>query len=168
MFLFLSKLFLVFLHPVNWVLGLLILRYFVVRNSLKRALLTTAIIIFFIFSNKALYTFIVIQWQPPTVQLNGKIYSAGVLLGGISMFSKNGQGYFGDASDRYIQAHQLYQQGIIKKIIISGGRITSDVPREATFVAAQLLKSGVASQDIIIEDQSKNTLRKRTLYKINH
>lgn len=155
---FLSGVFVFFLSPFNWIVLLLIIRWFVIRNRIKRILLIAALSIFLVFSNEFVFNTIVTNWQPKPVDLKGRQLEAGILLGGMSQFEKDSTGFFGDASDRFIQANKLYQQGIIKKIIISGGRIYTDQPKEATFIKQQLLDGGVPDHDIIVEDASRNTV----------
>ena len=102
--------------------------------------------------------------------MKGKQYQAGILLGGVSSYGKDSVSYFGDASDRFIQANKLYSSGIIKKIIVSGGRIDDNQPKEAGFLKQQLIESGVPKADVITEDQSKNTFENAvfTNAKLNH
>jgi uncharacterized SAM-binding protein YcdF (DUF218 family) len=99
-------------------------------------------------------------WQPSPVDLNKqKVYEAGILLGGFSGFDKANRGFFINTSDRFIQATNLYHQGIIKKIIMTGGNgtLTEDMPSETIFVSDQLLKNGIPKEDIILEPNSRNT-----------
>lgn len=157
MFVFLSKIFYLFLSPANWVIVLLLIRLATKRPRVRRMLLIAAVTLVLVFGNKALYRYVMNTWQPNKVALTGSHFEAGILLGGITAFDKNGVGYFADASDRLIQTVLLYRQGIIKKIVVSGGRIENDVPREADFIQTQLLKLQIPAQDIITENQSRNT-----------
>ena len=118
------------------------------------------ILIFVLFSNPFFFKSMVTIWQPsPTTIPVNKTYSAGILLGGLAEFDKNERGYFGNSADRFIQAANLYHQGIIKKIIVSGGTGSLDQtePAEAPFLQSQLIDNGVKEEDIIIESRSRNT-----------
>ncbi len=118
------------------------------------------IVIFILFSNPFLYRTAMMQWQPKPVDLSTqKVYEAGILLGGFSGYDKANRGYFNIVSDRFIQATNLYHQGIIKKIIMTGGdgSLSRDVPAETIFVSDQLLKNGIPIEDIILEKNSRNT-----------
>jgi len=87
-------------------------------------------------------------------------YSTGIVLAGFISFNyKEKQGYYGQASDRFIQALRLYKLGHIKKILITGGSgsLWNQQYKEADFVKEQLLEFGIPPQDIIAENQSKNT-----------
>lgn len=90
----------------------------------------------------------------------GEQYPVGILLAGFVGFEfKTEQGFYGAASDRFIQAVRLYQLGHIKKILITGGSgsIWRQQYKEADFVKDQLQQMGVAKEDIISENQSRNT-----------
>jgi uncharacterized SAM-binding protein YcdF (DUF218 family) len=131
----------------------------------KRRLVTGVVVVFIIFSNEFLFNTITTAWQPQPIDLSGKQFDAGIVLGGMSMFSKDTTGYFANSSDRFIQANELYQQRVIKKIIVSGGRIYLDQPKEALFIRKQLVLSGVPEVDIIVEDASKNTFENASFTK---
>ena len=118
------------------------------------------VIIFVFFSNPFLYKYLVTLWQPMvTILPSNTSYEAGILLGGMAGFDKNEHGYFGSSADRFIQAANLYHQGIIKKIIVSGGTGTIDQtkPAESPFLQSQLMANGVKETDIIIDSRSRNT-----------
>eukprot|EP01136_Pigoraptor_vietnamica_P020440 Opistho-1_new@69345 len=74
-------------------------------------------------------------------------------------YDKYDRGYFGGSADRFIQTANLYHQGIIKKIIVTGGTgtIRQKEPAEAIYLNKQLLANGVKPEDIIMESRSRNT-----------
>ncbi|MBC7650658.1 MAG: YdcF family protein, partial [Deinococcales bacterium] len=116
--------------------------------------------IFIIFSNPFLYYKILYAWQINEPNLEkGKQYEAGILLGGMTMFNKNGKGYFNDREDRFMQTLKLYNQGVIKKIIVSGGsgQLLGNEPAEAVFLQQQFLANNVKPSDIFIESKSRST-----------
>ncbi len=96
-----------------------------------------------------------------------KTYEAGILLGGMSGYDKNNRGYFGDNADRFVQAANLYHQGIIKKIIVSGGTgsLSQKEPAESFFLRTQLIANGIPDSAIIIESRSRNTYENAILSK---
>jgi uncharacterized SAM-binding protein YcdF (DUF218 family) len=160
MFFILSKVLFFLLSPVTWMEILLILILFSKNPKLKRKLTQGIIIIGVLFSNPFLYRTAIMHWQTSPVNFTiQKIYDAGILLGGFSEYDKNNRGYFNNSADRFIQATNLYHQGIIKKIIMTGGNgsLSQDVPSETIFVTDQLLKNGVPKEDIILEPNSRNT-----------
>jgi uncharacterized SAM-binding protein YcdF (DUF218 family) len=98
------------------------------------------------------------QFNKSTIE-KGRQDEAGIVLGGLSMFDQNNQGYFTDQEDRFLQTLELYNQGIIKKIIISGGsgQLLKKEPPEADFLKEKFLLHKVKLTDIIIENKSRNT-----------
>jgi uncharacterized SAM-binding protein YcdF (DUF218 family) len=161
MFFILSKTLNFFLSPFNWML-LLFLWWLIAKNQQrKRKLGITLLIMLLVFSNPYLIHKITLAWQAPRKEFTpNEKYNTGILLAGFVGFEyKKSQGYYGGASDRFIQAIRLYKLGHIKKIIITGG---SGNPwrqeyKEADFVKEQLIEMGIPPNDIISENQSRNT-----------
>ena len=113
-----------------------------------------------VFTNPFIYRSLVGLWQPSPVQIPiSKTYEAGIVLGGLSGYDKYERGYFGNNADRFIQTANLYHQGIIKKIIISGGTgsLRQNEPAEAIFLRKEFIANNVKDSDIIIESRSRNT-----------
>ena len=61
--------------------------------------------------------------------------------------------------DRLLQAMELYHSGKIKKILLTGGSgfVNFQDWKESGLIAKVLLKSGVKQEDIILENNSRNT-----------
>ncbi len=160
MFFILSKVLSFVLAPASWILILLIWMMIAKSKQTKKRLSIICICITLLFTNHFIYSKLVLAWQPEPVSIErGKSYSAGILLGGAAYFDVHQKGFFGEPSDRFIQAVKLYHQGFIKKIVVSGGSgelLRQDI-KEADFLKSELIASGVAEQDIIIENNSKNT-----------
>jgi uncharacterized SAM-binding protein YcdF (DUF218 family) len=160
MFFVLSKVLFFLLSPVTWMGILLLIILFLNDTKLKRKLKILFLVIAVLFSNPYLYRKAVMLWQASPVSLNNKTtYEAGILLGGFSGYDISNRGYFNQASDRFIQATNLYHQGIIKRIIMTGGNgtLSKDEPAESLFVHDQLLKNGIPKEAIILESNSRNT-----------
>ncbi len=155
---FLSKLVIFLINPSLWFTILLIWIAVAKRRLVKRRLIKITILLAILLTNKFLHKLTVNSWQPqqPTLQQPAEV---GVLLSGMVGFDKEGNGFFFEASDRYIQALSLYNQGLIKKILISGGdgSFIQKQPKEADFIKEMLLKNKVPLEDIIIDNQSRNT-----------
>lgn len=160
MFFTLSKILAFILAPVTWILLLLLISFIVKKLTLKKKLRIAVIIILIIFSNPYLFKKTVLWWQSKPVTLNAsQHFSAAILLGGMAAFDKNNMGYFGENADRFIQTEKLYHQKFIDKIIVTGGSgslLRQDI-KEAGFIREELIKSGVAEKDILIESNSRNT-----------
>ncbi|MGE5107271.1 MAG: YdcF family protein [Sphingobacteriales bacterium] len=161
MFFILSKLLGFFVSPFNWLLLFILLAFIIKNPTRKKKLIILSTIWFLIFSNPYLIHKLTINWQPPAkVFVAGEQYPAGIVLSGFVGFEfKSRQGYYGAASDRFIQAVRLYHQHQIKKILITGGSgsLTRQQFKEADFVKEQLQEMGVAREDILSENQSRNT-----------
>jgi uncharacterized SAM-binding protein YcdF (DUF218 family) len=163
MFFILSKVLLFLIQPFNWVLIIASFAFLTRDEQKKKRRGWLAIIIFLIFSNTYLIQQITLRWQAPEKEMKtGEQYEVGILLTGFASFNVNtGKAYFKGASDRFIQTAKLYHQKQIKKIIVSGGNSSIKKSRqkhkEGDFVGEQLKMLGIPAQDIIVENQSRNT-----------
>ncbi len=117
--------------------------------------------LFLFFSNPYIIHKITIGWQVKQKQFRpNEKYEVGILLAGFVGFEfKSKQGIYGAAADRFIQALRLYKAGYIKKILITGGSgsLWRQQYKEADFVKTQLIDLGVPEQDILKDNQSRNT-----------
>lgn len=161
MFFVFSKILTFLLMPIFWLFVLGLLYYFAKTNKWKKRWLAFLIITFLFFSNNFIYKSAVLAWQAaPSQTIHSGTYSAGILLGGYSMIDKNGQGFFSGSSDRFIQTTKLYHTGIIKKIIVAGGKgnlFTKEVLTEAAFTKKELVAQGIPDSVILIDTSSRNT-----------
>lgn len=162
MFFILSKTLNFLLSPFNWLLVLLAWFLLTRKNKIRKRKIGIALVsLFLLFSNPYLIHKIILAWQYPMKEMKpGEQYETGILLAGFVGFeTKTKQGYYGGASDRFIQAVRLYQLGHIKKIVVTGGSgsIWRQEYKEADFVKEQLQQMGVAATHIIIDNQSRNT-----------
>lgn len=160
MFFVLSKVLYFLLIPFWWIVLLLLLRLVIHNAKWKKNLGIMAMLIAVVFTNPYLHRKANLAWQPAPVDLPAnKSYEAGILLGGMAGYDKNDRGYFGTSADRFIQTANLYHQGIIKKIIVTGGTgsLLQKEPAESIYLQAQLIANGVKTEDIIMESRSRNT-----------
>ncbi|MEN9686208.1 MAG: hypothetical protein RLZZ28_1994 [Bacteroidota bacterium] len=160
MFFIFSKVLLFLLIPFWWLVILFVWMKFAKNPLLKKRLYYLLVFLFIVFTNPFLYRALVSNWQVNNSPLpKGKVYEAGIVLGGMAGYDKSKNGYFGGNADRFIQTANLYHQGIIKKIIVSGGTgsLSQDEPAEAIFLREQFMANGVRDSDIIIEKASRNT-----------
>ncbi len=160
MFFILSKILYFLLIPLVWILILLIWMMLTKSKTRKKKLLIAVVVISILFSNNFIYTRLVLAWQPQQTTIEpGKVYSAGILLGGMVGFDINNKGHFGEGADRFIQTEKLYHQGLIKKILVTSGsgELLRPGLKEADFLEQELIASGVKKEDIIIENNSRNT-----------
>ncbi len=160
MFFIISKILSFIIVPFFWILILLFWYLISKSKNNKRRIKITIIIIAILFSNDFIYREAIMRYQSkPTEITQEKTFSACILLGGISGYDKYGKGHWGEGSDRFIQTEKLYHQGIIQKIVLSGGsgNILEQGLKEADFMKEELIASGVKETDIIIENNSRNT-----------
>ena len=87
-------------------------------------------------------------------------YDVGIVLGGITSDKEpRDRVHTSGAADRVLHAVQLYRQGKIDKILVSGGtgKILEDEVKEAVLLKRLLLLSKVPEENILVEDASRNT-----------
>ena len=160
MFFIVSKLLSFLIKPTFWILSLMIAG--ILNNSKRKLFLIFALITFLFFSNDFIFNIIVKTWEVPQNSITNfdKQYEAGILLGGFSDYDyKKNKHNFKKEADRLIYTVQLYNQGIIRKIFISGGNdnLFNNNYKEAETIKDFLIQNKIDSNDIIIENQSRNT-----------
>ncbi len=88
-------------------------------------------------------------------------YDIAILLGGSLRYNDSviGRPIYSHSVDRLIQCISLYQSGKAKKIMISGGSgyVTRPNEKESVVIAKVLIEAGIPAEDIIIENESRNT-----------
>jgi len=147
------------LISLAWVLFLL-----VKKKTWKRKLMWIALLLSFIFTNNFFAQKLMYWWEIPVTPISEitQSYPVGVVLTGIALTDRelNDRVYFARGADRIVNALQLYKEGKIKSILISGG--TGRIDQEIGFPEAIALKdflllAGVPATDIILETQANNT-----------
>lgn len=158
MFFIFSKITYFFITPSNWIIALLIWRFVAKSKTIKKRLTIVIIVLLLFFGNEFIYTKLATAWQAEPVQLAEESnYEAGILLGGLSSFDRYRNGFLNAAADRLVKICILYKTHKIKKIIISGGSVYKDEPKEANFLYKEFLLLGIPSEDLIIENKSRTT-----------
>ena len=121
------------------------------------------------FSNRFISNEVLSLWEiPPTpIASLEKKYTVGIVLGGVTNTDKKPRDrvYFYKGADRITHAVHLYNRGIIKKILVSGGSsklINRDI-KEAHNLHAFLRMLGIPEEDIIVEDEARNTYENASL-----
>ena len=160
MFFILSKVFAFLIQPIIWVFILLLLSTFIKKK--RKKLLFYSIITFWFFSNAFICDEVSRIWEYKAVGIENikGHFDVGIVLGGISEYDfKHKMLNFNNSSDRLIFAEQLYRKGAIKKILISGGsgRLINNDYVETTAIKAHLINNGITKNNIIIEENSRNT-----------
>lgn len=163
MFFALSKLLYFILQPLNWLVGLPIFAMFTKNARRKRRILRGCFFLLVLITNPFLSNRIFHAWEAEAVQMSTlrDTFDVGIVLGGYA----NGDTYANDrlvlapAANRIVDAIQLYKRGIVKKLLITGGdgRLLGDSYPESYWAKNYLLDIGVKPEDILFEDQSRNT-----------
>ncbi|UZD24088.1 YdcF family protein [Algoriphagus halophytocola] len=140
-----------------WVFGLLYIK----RKWGKKCLWIGLMLLWF-FSNQFISNQAMLAWEPDFKEFSEiKNYEIGIVLTGVTNLSKTAydRTFFNKGADRITHALQLYRMGKIKKILITGGQGLNPVnpQSEAELLQRFLLMAGLPAEDIMIEDQSKNT-----------
>ncbi|HLO82826.1 MAG TPA: YdcF family protein [Chitinophagaceae bacterium] len=151
------------LDPFIWILLLLLAIVFIRDNKWKKILRRTALLCFLFFSNNFIINNAWNSYQAKPVNLApGAVYQSGIILGGLAGYDEElHQGFFSQASDRFIQAARLYHLGHIRKIIVTGGNalfVKESGYNEADFIAKNLQDLDIPAGDILLEKKSRNTI----------
>ena len=158
MFFILSKILSFLIDPFFWILILFALALFAKKTYRRKKYFILGLIFFIFFSNGFLYKIINDQWEVEFNDQKAK-YDYGILLGGmISLNSTEDNVQFLSNNDRLLNTIELYHNNTIDKILITGasGSLTSEM-KESTILKKYLEKTGIASRNILIEEESKNT-----------
>jgi uncharacterized SAM-binding protein YcdF (DUF218 family) len=167
MFYMLSKILLFLLNPFWWVVILLIQGLFTKNQEHKKRLTIAITLILIIFTNPFLFNKSVNAWQPKKVNLTNKKYGVAILLSGMGGYDEQGNFYITTSGDRFIQTVELYHQGIVQKILISGGSGSLFNQRdEAWGIKNELLKAGIPDSAVLMESTSRNTYENAVFSKL--
>ncbi|EON78543.1 hypothetical protein ADIS_0893 [Lunatimonas lonarensis] len=170
MFFAISQLFSFLVMPLTICFLLLLAGQFFPNRVWKRRLQILGLLLLYVFSNGFVANLLINWWEPPYKSIaNLPTYEVGIVLTGVTNLSKTAadRTFFDRGADRATHAVQLYKEGKIKKILVSGGQGFAPVndQREARKLAEFMVIGGVAEDDILIEDQAKNTRENAQLTK---
>jgi uncharacterized SAM-binding protein YcdF (DUF218 family) len=161
MFYFFAKVLSFMLRPYTWLTLLLLAYIFSANLKLRRVFFAGFVFVFFFFSNTVLSTFLMAKWEYPARDLpQGQQYQYGVMLGGVAGYDSHADRVeFNSSSDRFLQTIKLYESGVIKKIILSGGEgtLVKEGKLESILLRDYLIRLGIPETDIIVEPYSQNT-----------
>ena len=162
MFFIISKITAFLLSPLTLICVLFLCGIVARSGKHSRRYFITAFVFFMFFTNAAFIDELIRSWEEPMITLDkGQHYDAGIVLGGgmVDIDNNNDRLIFRDNTDRILQAILLYQQGVVKKVIVSGGPgslVFNDVI-EAKLIKRYWLDIGLPESDIIIDSTSHNT-----------
>jgi len=159
MFFILSKVLVILIYPLTWIIIAIAGAIFLKNNKLKRKCLLTAFSLFLIFSNPFLLNQFAHFWDITTTP-DHKNYSAAIVLGGYASEDEHGNGYFNTSADRFIQGTKLKTSGKVKYLLFTGGSANILLPkgfRESRWTAEQLKEFHIDSTAVLTENESRNT-----------
>ena len=162
MFFILSKILAIFVRPLTWVIGLVLVSVWSKRPKLKKRAAILALVLLALFSNQYISNRMMLWWEyKPVPMASLEAYDVGVVFSGVTRASivPRDRVYFREGADRITHALQLYNEGKIKHIIVSGGLGFRQVGNSS---AANRLKSfltmaGVPDSAITVENEAVNT-----------
>lgn len=165
MFFILSKILDFLLQPLCWIFLLLGFAYF---TQFSKRLLAITIALLLVMTNGWFVNQCYKAYETPQTTLK-KTYQWCIILGGGMM--RSGEGYrTGETADRFVQPLLLYKQGLVKKLLITGGNVNIkglkiDDTQESKKVKEVLIAMGVAEKDIYLEENARNTHENATYTK---
>jgi len=163
MFFYISKLFSFLLMPYTQMVIWFILAFFLKGKKWRRNFFILGMIYLLFFSNRFIVNEVLLFWEiaPTPMEALDTNYETGIVLGGMinSLREPRDRIYFYRGVDRMNHTIQLYKQGIIRKILVSGGSgsLANPEVKEARDMRRYLLMCNVPEEDIFLEDSSRNT-----------
>lgn len=157
----LSKLLLIAILPLTWVIVLLICAVATKNNRLRGRLLFAGLILLYLFSIPVLLNTYAKLWRYSAAPLNvNTVYSCAIVLGGFGSEKQDSSGFFNGASDRFIQGLKLKVTNQVSHLLITGGNasVSPDGFSEGRWVQSQLKALNVVDSSVLIESQSRNTI----------
>lgn len=160
MYFIFSKVLLIFIFPLTWILLLLIISLISKSKKYKSRCLIAAIALLVLFTNPFLFSQFAQSWDVAPYKPDGKKYSCAIILGGFSIAAGDSEANFSITADRFLQGVKLLSTRQANHILITGGN-GSLVPgafREAAWAKKQLQEFNVPDSAVLIENASRNTL----------
>jgi uncharacterized SAM-binding protein YcdF (DUF218 family) len=138
------------------------LAFVFVRNAKwKKRFFWAGLILLLFFSNEFIANEVMRAWEigPREIRSLPKYKLAIVLTGSTYTHEPSDRVYFQRGADRVTHTVQLYKEGYVEKILISGGsgRLVNESEPEADRFKEAMVMMGVNEADIIIENQTRNT-----------
>lgn len=158
------------LTPVFWLFLIFAILLKSKNKTFNRKLIIFTTVIFYILTNSFITGELVRWWEYDSYPMDSieTTYDVGIMLGGIGYYDEENDNFnFHKSSDRLWQTLELYHQGKIKKILLTGGSgsILHPERKESTKVKDFLVRLNIPEQDIIVENFSRNTYENATMSK---
>lgn len=161
MFFFLSKVLYYVVMPFTIVCALFLYAAIAKNQKRKRICFLAALFMLLFFSNDFVANEVMHAWEieaRPIASL--KTYKLAIVLTGTTVPNvPNDRVYFTKGADRVTHTIQLYKEGKVERILISGGsgRILGEAEPEANKFRKVMIMMGVPDSVITIENETRNT-----------
>lgn len=173
MFFVLSKILYFIIQPIVWFVGFLGFAYFTKNQQKRRLILRGLFWGIILLTNPFLSNRIFHAWEYPAVPMQSMrdTFDVGIVLGGFSAFDvypSTDRLNFNSSVNRLTDAVVLYKKGLVKKLLITGGdgRLVGKSVNEADATLTYLMDMGIAQNDILIENNAKNTRENAVFSKV--
>jgi uncharacterized SAM-binding protein YcdF (DUF218 family) len=148
--------------PVTILFIIFVAAFFIKDTVRRRRVLLAGIILFYVFTNDFIANDLLLAWEIPTVAYKDlQPHEVGIVLTGstVPFLTPDDRVYFSRGADRVTHTVELYKLGLINKILISGGsgRLVGEDEPEANKFQRAMVMMGVPTQDIWIENETRNT-----------
>jgi uncharacterized SAM-binding protein YcdF (DUF218 family) len=162
MFFVLSKILAVFVRPLTWIILCFTGSYFLKKPKLKLRLFWTGLIMLIFFSNSYISNKVMLWWEPSPVPIETmEVYDVAVVFSGVTKVGKTPDDriYFDNGADRITHTLQLYNEGKVKHILVSGGLGFQQIEssKAAERLKRFLTMAGVPDSVITVEPKAVNT-----------
>ncbi len=163
MFFVASKLFDCFTSPTVWIVVCFFLGWLLRNEKLRKRFFLIALFLLLFLTNPFIINQVLQCWETPSVNAATikEPYDVGIVLGGCMRYynHQTDRIVYGSAVDRLMQSIALYHDKKIKKILLSGGSgyVMEKDWKEAGWLAEVLYKCNIPKEDVILENESRNT-----------
>jgi uncharacterized SAM-binding protein YcdF (DUF218 family) len=161
MFFFLSKTLSYLVMPLTIVSGILLYGLITKKPKRKKKLLIIGVSVLLFLSNDFIANEIMAAWEIPARPISSlRKYKLAIVLTGTTMDRlPNDRVYFTKGADRVTHTVQLFKEGLIEKILISGGsgKLAGEEEPEANKFRKAMLLMGIPDSVIIVENETRNT-----------
>lgn len=163
---FIKILYTFIIPPGSIILALIVFNVYLFKRKYRSAYFLSAIIaIFWLLSTNYIAFFLVKplenQYKNPTIsELKQGAYDSIIMLGGgaINVEDIGGDGQVsGYVANRMLTVYRLHKN-LDLPIILSGGKVFEDTGREADIEKRIFSDMGIRDQDLLLENQSRNTI----------
>ena len=145
--------------PLTLIVAAFLLSVFIKRYRKTFFWIGLGLLLFF--SNQFISNLVMHGWEVSPVPIASlDHYPVGIVLGGLTTDKEpRDRVHITGSADRVLHAIQLYREGKIRKILVSGGsgHLLGDSLSEAALLWRVLRLSEIPKRDILIEDRARNT-----------